>query len=123
MAGVKSTLIDIMTLMMPAMKPLVWLALIAFIAAIALVLAGGEMRARWAPKAAGITLAIGIFFLAAQGMGALLGAAPSINFGDPRKFEFILVPFWQLGIACLVGWGIVKALKGLLARRASATTS
>ncbi len=122
MAGVKSTLIDIMTLMMPAMKPLVWLALAAFVAAIVLVIAGGEMRERWAPKAAGITLAIGIFFLAAQGMGALLGAAPSINFGDPRKFEFILVPFWQLGIACLVGWGIVKVLRSMLSRPTSAQT-
>ena len=36
-------------------------------------------------------------------MGLWLGAQPSINFGNPKKFEFILVPFWQLGLAALAG--------------------
>jgi hypothetical protein len=114
MAGIKSALIDIMTLMMPFMKPLVWLALLSFIAALGLAFAGGGLRRQWAPRAARLTLGIGIFFLAAQGMGALLGAQPSINFGDPRKFEFILVPFWQLGIACIAGWLIVRGLLHVL---------
>jgi hypothetical protein len=26
------------------------------------------------------------------------GLAPSYNIGDPAKFQFILVPFWQIGL-------------------------
>jgi hypothetical protein len=32
----------------------------------------------------------------------VLGAQPAINFGDSTKFEFILYPFWQIGLALLV---------------------
>lgn len=106
----KMMLMDIMTAMMPYMKPLVWLALAAFIAGLALALMGGEGSVKFVRLAFGIVLGVGVFFIAAQLMGLLLGAGPSINFGDPRKFQFILVPFWQLGIACLAGAGVLKLL-------------
>lgn len=30
---------------------------------------------------------------------ASLGFDATYNFGDPSQFEFILIPFWQLGLA------------------------
>lgn len=45
--------------------------------------------------------------------GAVLsywGRSASYNFGDPAKFQFVLVPFWLIGLvlvvvggACLIG--------------------
>ena len=102
----KQTLLDLMSAMMPAMMPLVWTGGVAAGAAILLLLAKQARLARWA---AGLTLAVAAFFLASQGMGAVLGAAPSINFGDPKQFEFILVPFWQIGLALLVAGTAVWA--------------
>jgi hypothetical protein len=102
---------DMMTAMMPLMKPLVWLAALSFIAGVLLVVAGGPGWYKLSRITLWILAGIGIFFIAAQGMGALLGAQPSINFGDAKKFEFVLVPFWQLGIAALIGAGIVHALQ------------
>jgi hypothetical protein len=29
------------------------------------------------------------------------GLPASFNFGDPTKFEFILVPFWQIGLVII----------------------
>ncbi|WP_038036485.1 hypothetical protein [Thermopetrobacter sp. TC1] len=106
----KSFLIDIMTMMMPFMKPLVWLAALSFLASLALVVIGGHQWRTWARWTSAVTLAIGIFFLAAQGMGLLLGASPSINFGDASKFEFILVAFWKLGLASIGAWLIIQGL-------------
>ena len=106
----KQMLIQIMTDMMPFMKPLVWLAGLAFLGGLVLVFAGGRGWRKGALAAGWIVLAIGIFFLAAQGMGALLGAAPSINFADGRKMEFFLVPFWQLGLSALAGYTILRIL-------------
>jgi hypothetical protein len=41
-----------------------------------------------------------------------MGLGASYNFGDPTQFQFILVPFWQIGLAiaaiggvCLFAWG------------------
>ena len=95
----KQTLLDLMSAMMPFMMPLVWAGGIAAAASLGLLVARRTRAARWG---AGITLALGAFFLACQGMGALLGAQPSINFGDPSQFEFILVPFWQIGLGLLI---------------------
>jgi hypothetical protein len=102
----KQTLLDLMSAMMPFMMPLVWLGGIAAAASIVLLLFKQARAARWG---AGLTLALAAFFLACQGMGALLGAAPSINFGDPKQFEFILVPFWQIGLALLAPGAAVWA--------------
>ena len=43
-----------------------------------------------------------------------MGYGPSYNFGDPEKFEFVLVPFWQMGLAI----GVAGALCLLVSRRA-----
>ena len=107
----KVFLIDMMTAMMPLMKPLVWLAALAFVAGVLLVIVGGPGWYKLSRMALWILAGIGIFFIAAQGMGALLGAQPSINFGDAKRFEFVLVPFWQLGIAALTGAAILRALQ------------
>ncbi len=115
----KSNLIDVMTLMMPFMRPLVWLAGLSFLAALALVLIGGDQWRTWARRTSAVTLVIGLFFLAAQGMGLLLGAAPSINFGDASKFEFYLVAFWKLGLASIGAWLIIQGLLRLGQKKAA----
>jgi hypothetical protein len=43
-----------------------------------------------------------------------MGYESSYNFGDPAKFEFVLVPFWQMGLAI----GAVGALCLLVSRGA-----
>ena len=50
----------------------------------------------WLGFLAGLGLVAAYFVLTARGLSA------SFNFGDPAKFEFILVPFWQIGLAALV---------------------
>lgn len=35
---------------------------------------------------------------------------PTINFGDSSKFEFILVSFWQIGVALLIASLVIKYL-------------
>ncbi|HKL77559.1 MAG TPA: hypothetical protein VJ985_04230 [Gammaproteobacteria bacterium] len=105
----KQTLLDLMSAMMPYMMPLVWAGGAAVGASLLLLILKQARFARWG---AGLALALGVFFLACQGMGALLGAQPSINFGDPSQFEFILVPFWQIGL----GLAVPGTVAGLLAR-------
>ena len=107
----KGMLMDMMSAMMPLMKPLVWLALLAFIVGVVLVLLGGQGWHKLSRVALWVVAGVGIFFLLAQGMGLWLGAQPSINFGDARKFEFILVPFWQLGLAALAGTVVLRLLQ------------
>ena len=43
------------------------------------------------------------------------GLTPSLNLGDPSKFQFILVPLWAIGLGlavvgtlCLLGWRRMK---------------
>lgn len=42
---------------------------------------------------------IGFAVVAASAVMSGLGMNPSYNFGDPAKYEFVLVPFWQIGLA------------------------
>jgi hypothetical protein len=60
--------------------------------------------------------AIGGAAIVASGAMRYLGYEPSYNFGDPTKFEFVLVPFWQIGLAIAVLGGLCV----LIARRAGA---
>ncbi|MFB6260284.1 MAG: hypothetical protein ABEK42_06270 [Thiohalorhabdaceae bacterium] len=92
----KQFMLDLMSAMMPAMMPLVWAGSVLAAVSILLLALKRAKPARWG---AGLTMAVGAFFLASQGMGTLLGAQPSINFGDAKQMEFILVPFWQIGLA------------------------
>lgn len=100
----KQALFEMMVAMMPAMKPMVWIgASMMFIGFVALVLRitlGKTSLLKTTLKwTGGILLGLGGFFVIAQFMGMWLGVAPSINFGDSAKFEFILYPFWQIGLA------------------------
>lgn len=101
----KQFMLDMMTAMMPAMVPMVWIGGIMTVLAIVLYILAGKTGYKlplWLARGA---MAFGIFFLACQVAGYLLGAGPSINFGDPKKFEFILVAFWKIGLAMLIpGW-------------------
>jgi hypothetical protein len=47
-------------------------------------------------------LAIGVAVLGVSLVLVYLGSSPSINLGDPSKFQFVLVPFWQIGLAIAV---------------------
>lgn len=64
------------------------------------------------------------YLLCAIGIGAILASAvmsyagmnPSYNLGDPAKFEFVLVPIWQVGLV-IAAIGVVcllasRAMKG-----------
>ena len=112
----KSTLIEMMTAMMPYMRPLVWVVVAAFV--LALIGAFAFPKNALTRLARAVVLAGAVFFLGAQAMGAWLGANPSINFGDASRFEFILVPFWQVGLAALIGWGLLRGLAGRKATQA-----
>ena len=54
---------------------------------------------------------IGVVSLVAGGVLSYMGLGASYNFGDPTKFEFVLVPLWLIGLvmaalgaACLIVW-------------------
>jgi membrane protein implicated in regulation of membrane protease activity len=54
-----------------------------------------------------VLLVIGIGLLGASAVMSYMGLSPSFNLGDPTKFQFILVPFWLVGV--------VAAALGLIA--------
>lgn len=113
----KQTLLEIMVAMMPFMMPIVWIGY-ASVAIGALLLIGGLLaprltRTRPSARLAGGTAAgVGLFFVACQIAGAVLGAQPAINFGDSSRFEFNLVPFWQIGGAFIVGGLLIAYIAG-----------
>jgi hypothetical protein len=49
--------------------------------------------------------AFGVALIGAYVAMSHKGLAASYNFGDPAKFQFILVPFWQIGLAIVVAGG------------------
>lgn len=96
----KDMLVGIMVKVMPFMMPVFWIG-VAFLAiALALlVFALFAPRLGEAAQAAALVGAgVGAFFLACQAMGYLLSVPPAINFANSAKFEFFLVPFWQVGL-------------------------
>ncbi len=56
---------------------------------------------------------IGVAAILASAVMSYAGMNPSYNLGDPTKFEFVLVPIWQVGL-------VIGAIGGvcLLASRA-----
>ena len=44
-------------------------------------------------------LGIGVLAIVASAVMSTMGLRASYNFGDPSKFEFFLVPLWQIGLA------------------------
>ena len=58
----------------------------------------------------GLLLAAGLVVLGGSAVMISVGLNPTYNLGDPGKLQFILVPFWAIGLAVtLVGavcyWG------------------
>ena len=58
----------------------------------------------------GLIGGIGVALFAAGAVLSYRGLSASYNFGDPAKFQFVLVPFWLIGLvmvlvgaACLIG--------------------
>jgi len=58
----------------------------------------------------GLLCFIGVMLIIVNLIMSFMGLSGSVNFGDAAKFEFILVPFWQIGFvialiggACLFG--------------------
>jgi hypothetical protein len=93
----KQTLIEVMNAMMPFMRPLVFLAALLVALAAGMRLVGHRRSAR---VFAGTSVLIGIFFLACEGMGRLLGFEPTILFADPldRQLYRNQFPFWLIGL-------------------------
>ena len=60
---------------------------------------------------------LGFAMLVASAIMRYMGYDASYNLGDPTKFEFILVPLWQVGLAL----GIIGALSLLGWRRLKRT--
>jgi hypothetical protein len=61
-------------------------------------------------------LGIGVLAIVASAAMTTMGLSASYNFGDPSKFEFFLVPLWQIGLAigavgvlCILGSRLLAA--------------
>lgn len=105
----KQTLIDLMSAMMPYMRPLAIAGAGAFLLAIIARVMGARGVAR---LLAGLTALAGIFFLACEGMGRVLGFEPTILFADPANRELFKnqFPFWLVGAVMLVLGGLVRGV-------------
>ena len=64
----------------------------------------------------GLLSGIGGTVIAAGAVLSYMGFGASYNFGDPAKFQFFLVPLWQIGLAiavlggaCLIAWRWLRA--------------
>jgi hypothetical protein len=65
----------------------------------------------------GVLVATGVVVVGASVLvTATRGGMPSLNLGDPARFQFILVPLWAIGLGlavigalCLLGWSRMKA--------------
>ena len=65
----------------------------------------------------GLLVATGVVVVGASMLvTATRGGMPSLNLGDPARFQFILVPLWAIGLGlavigalCLLGWRRMKA--------------
>ena len=53
----------------------------------------------------GLLCVIGAALIAASAVSRSMGLSPSYNFGNPAKFQFYLVPLWQIGCAIAVAGG------------------
>ena len=47
----------------------------------------------------------GIAVIIASAVMSYMGLNASYNLGDPTKFEFVLIPFWQIGLGAGVAGG------------------
>jgi hypothetical protein len=64
----------------------------------------------------GVLVAAGVVVVGASlVVTATKGGIPSVNLGDPARFQFVLVPLWAIGLGlaivgalCLLGWRRMK---------------
>jgi predicted cation transporter len=61
---------------------------------------------------------IGAAVVVASVVFASIGYNASFNLGDSTKFEFVLIPFWQLGLAAAV-LGVGSLLAARMLKRPS----
>lgn len=112
----RQLMMDMMAKMMPFMMPLVWLGValvvLGILSVVLRLLTGSALASRSASWSGTLLVVVGLFFIASQAAGMLLGATPAINFGDATKYEFNLKPFWMVGLAFLVPGLVVRALRG-----------
>jgi uncharacterized membrane protein len=59
---------------------------------------------------------VGATLIAANLVMSYMGLATSYNLGDAAKFQFILVPLWQIGLAIAVAGGACLVASRRLAR-------
>lgn len=105
----KQIMIDMMNAMMPYMKWPLWVAI--FLVAVGLVLVVLRFMGREGQGLVGVSsvlIGIGVFYIACHLLGLYLGMTPKLNFGDAKKFEFILVPFWFLGAGALTAGVLMR---------------
>ena len=63
-----------------------------------------------------LVLGAGLAVLAVSLVMRSLGYEPSYNFGDPTKFEFVLIPLWQAGLGIVLLGGVLFLGSRLLGR-------
>jgi hypothetical protein len=57
--------------------------------------------------AGSVLCSIGAAVIVVSAVFGYFGLGTSYNFGNPAKFEFVLVPFWQIGLAITALGGAV----------------
>ncbi len=99
----KQVMIDMMAAMMPYLKTPVYAAgALAIIGLLLLIFRLFSGRGPGLGVIGWVLMLLGAFYIICQLMGLYLGMTPTVNFGDPKKFEFNTVEFWKLGAAMLV---------------------
>jgi hypothetical protein len=69
-------------------------------------------RCTWLLRLSGrILVVLGIFFVASQIVGFLLGMNAFLNLADPNKYEFAPLPFWMIGLPFIVT-GVIMRIFG-----------
>jgi hypothetical protein len=112
-------IIEMMTQIMTKMMPYMWY--IADVGIFALILGGiawvvwlftGEFTGvlRFCGR---VLFVLGVFFVACQIAGLLLGMKPWLNLGDISKGEFDALPFWMIGLPFIVT-GFVMRIFGAI---------
>ena len=62
----------------------------------------------------GLLCILGAALVTASGVMIYMGLGASYNLGDPTKFQFVLVPFWQIGLGiAAVGVVLLAAARWL----------
>ena len=64
--------------------------------------------------------AVGAAVVGVSVVAAQRGSSLTFNLGDPAKFQFILVPFWQIGLGIAVVGVVILVVSRLVRARAPA---